>query len=108
MKSFSSMTGLVSGIGSIVLWLIMIFFNPYSSPVHIDTKVLTFVMIGLPACLAILASLLARAALMLAAFIWSLPVSLYLLMTPGIFSLFGVTCALYLISFIVMVSVRAR
>ena len=62
----------------------------------------TFFMLFLPACLAIIASLITKKFLMLLAFVWSLPLSLYLVLTPGIFALFGITCITYLISFLFM------
>lgn len=73
-----------------------------------ETVVTTFVILVLPACLAILSSLTSKQSLMLIAFIWSLPFSLYLVFTPGVFALFGVTCVAYLGCFIFMKSYLER
>lgn len=81
--------GLISGILSICLWIIFSFFNPYSNTTDIEPILNTFIMLCLPACLAIISSLMSKKVLMLIAFIWSLPISLYVAMTPSIFAIFG-------------------
>ncbi|MCK1998636.1 hypothetical protein MPH47_15635 [Psychrobacillus psychrodurans] len=98
----SSLLGLVAAIISIVLWMLLNFFNPYSNGTSNDTTLITLFMLVLPATLAIISSFTARKSLMLIAFIWSLPISLYMLMTPGIFLLFGITSFCYLLSYILM------
>lgn len=98
----SAILGVVSGGISICLWIIFSFFNPYSSAIHIEPVLNTFIMLCLPACLAIISSLMFRKSLMLISFIWSLPISLYIAMTPNIFSLFSVTCFAYLLSYFLM------
>lgn len=62
----------------------------------------TFFMLFLPAFLAIIASLTSKNALMLIAFLWSLTLSLYLGLTPGIFAMFGITSVSYLMSYLFM------
>jgi hypothetical protein len=99
--------GFIAGILSLSLWLILIFFNPYSTP-DPDSAVTTFFMLFLPACLAIFATVTSRKFLMLIAFLWSLPISLYLIGTPGIFALFGATSISYLISFLLIVFAMKR
>ena len=69
---------------------------------EVGPMVTTFFMLFLPACLALVAIIFSKKWLMLIAFVWSLPFSLYLVFTPGIFVLFGVTCLVYLISFLFM------
>ncbi len=59
-------------------------------------------MLFLPACVAIFASVKTKLPLLLISFIWSLPISLYVYFTPGIFSMFGVTSLAYLFSFILI------
>lgn len=100
--------GVVAGISSIFLWFVLNFYNPYSSGNEFRPLVNTFLTLFLPACVAIIASLTSKTFLMLIAFLWSLPISLYLIGTPGIFALFGVTCILYLISFLFMLLARKR
>jgi hypothetical protein len=97
--------GVMAGISSISLWFVLIFNNPYSTPTH-EPAVITFLMLVLPSCLAIVASFTSRKFLMLIAFLWSFPISLYLIGTPGIFALFGVTSLFYLISFLFMLTPR--
>ncbi|CAM3271725.1 hypothetical protein FITA111629_13945 [Filibacter tadaridae] len=102
MKRKLSSIGLMAGVLSIIPWIIFSFFNPYLNQVEGGTILLTFGMLVLPSCLAIASFLLSKKVLMLIAFAWSLPISLYLLMAPGVFLLFGVTSFSYLISFIFM------
>jgi hypothetical protein len=99
--------GFIAGILSLSLWFILIFFNPYSTP-DPDSAVTTFFMLFLPSCLAIFATLTSRNFLMLIAFLWSLPISLYLIGTPGIFALFGATSISYLISFLFLFFAKKR
>jgi hypothetical protein len=97
--------GLMAGIFSIFLWFILIFFNPYSTPGP-NFALITFSMLFLPSCLAIYASFTLRKYLMLIAFLWSLPISLYLIGSPGVFALFGITSLLYIISFFFMLLLK--
>ncbi|MEK5520890.1 hypothetical protein [Bacillus sp. HNG] len=96
------MLGVISGAFSICLWVIFSFFNPYSNTTDIEPILNTFFMLCIPACLAIISSLISKKVLLLIAFIWSLPISLYVTMTPSIFALFGVTCFAYLLSYFLM------
>jgi hypothetical protein len=95
----------MAGIFSISLWFVLIFYNPYSTPTY-ETAVITFLMLFLPSCLAIVASFTSRKFLMLIAFLWSFPISLYLFGTPSIFALFGVSSLIYLICFLDMLLPR--
>lgn len=92
--------GVTAGLFSIVLWIILVFYNPYTASSSKVVAVNTFVMLFLPACLAIISSIMNKKYLMLAAFIWSLPISLYLMLTPGIFSWFIASCIAYFICFL--------
>lgn len=96
-RKTSIFLGVMAGISSILLWIELNFYNHET-----DVKINTFFMLFLPACLAIIASLITKKFLMLLAFVWSLPLSLYLVLTPSIFALFGITCITYLISFLFM------
>ncbi|MFC5648527.1 hypothetical protein ACFPYJ_05175 [Paenibacillus solisilvae] len=94
--------GLGAGIVSIALWVIFNFYNPYSNSSG-DTVTRTFIMLVLPAVAAITAVLLSIRILMMIAFLWSLPISLYLsLASISIFSILAVACALYLVSYLLM------
>lgn len=92
--------GIIAGIASIILWFILVFANPYAPPGN-GPIITTFIMLFLPACLAIFASLKSKQALLLTAFIWSLPISLYVYFTPGIFFLYGITSLIYLFSYVI-------
>lgn len=102
----SAILGVISGVLSICLWVIFSFFNPYSNATDIEPKLNLFIMLCLPACLAMNSSVMTKKSLMLIAFIWSLPISLYVAMTPSIFALFGVTCFAYLISYFPILAKR--
>lgn len=82
---------------SICLWIIFSFFNPYSNGTEMEPMVNTFIMLFLPACLAIISSLSSKKVFMFISFLWSLPISLYLILTLSIFALFGITCFSYLL-----------
>ncbi|MET3696618.1 hypothetical protein SAMN05877753_103137 [Bacillus oleivorans] len=101
MRKVGVFVGVTAGIFSMFLWVVFSFFNPYSTP-SAEPTLNTFVTLFLPACLAIFASLTSKKFLMLAAFLWSLPISYYVLLTPSIFALFGVTCILYFLSFLLL------
>ena len=102
MKKISRILGIIAGLSSISLWLVLVFFNPYSSDDGARIAVITFTMLLLPACLAIIAAIQPNSTGMLIASVWSLPVSAYLAMTPGIFAYFGLSSVIYLVSFIMM------
>jgi|GEM_PF-1277474 len=94
--------GAVSGIGSMLLWCILIFFNPYTDTMNADAARNTFLMLFLPGTIALISLFGPRRPLMLIAFLWSVLPSLYLAGTPGIFAWFGITSAGYLISYLLM------
>ncbi|MGM7684140.1 hypothetical protein ACSVDA_18560 [Cytobacillus sp. Hm23] len=107
-RNTSKLLGIVGGFSSIILWIIFNYYNPYSNLKDTEPMVITFIMLFLPACLAIIASIKFKKHLMVIAFLWSLPISLYTMGTPGTFSLFGVTSITYLISFLFMILAKKR
>ena len=103
MQRKSALLGFIAGAISIYLWFVLNFANPYTNQAANDgTMIVTFIMLVLPACSAIFSFLTSKKRFMLIAFIWSLPLSLYLLGTPGIFLLFGITSFAYLIGYFLM------
>lgn len=103
MEKAGKYIGVFAGLVSIILWSIMIFFNPYSSAViSSETIAITFMMLLAPAIVAILSIFLNKPYFMLGAFVWALPMSLYAMLTPGMFKLFGLTCFLYFVSFLLL------
>lgn len=103
MKAFGKYLGVFAGLATIILWAILIFFNPYRSiALSGETFAIIFTMILFPALIAIISVILNKPFFMLGAFVWALPYSLYFMLTPSIFKLFGVTCFLYLVSFLIL------
>ncbi|OZB93765.1 hypothetical protein CJP46_21030 [Paenibacillus sp. XY044] len=99
---------MTAGTATILLWVRLGFFNPYSSNLEARPLQITFFMLCVPAVLAIVSTWFGRKTLVLIALLWSLPVSLYLAMTPGIFALFGATSCAYLVSYFLMLAERHR
>jgi len=104
----SSFLSTIASCFSLLLWVIFIFFNPYSNFIHSDLVINSFMMLFLPACLALLASFSTKKFFLLIAFLWSLPMSAYLALTPSIFALFAGTCIIYLISFLLVIFAKRR
>ncbi|MET3547956.1 hypothetical protein ABID47_004584 [Paenibacillus favisporus] len=97
-----------AGIATILLWMTLGFFNPYSSSLETRPLQITFFTLCVPAALAIVSAWFRRKALVLIAFLWSLPISLYFAMTPGIFAWFGATSCAYLVTHFLMLAERPR
>ncbi|MGP4108196.1 hypothetical protein [Virgibacillus sp. L01] len=100
-RKTSNLLGIIAGIASIILWFVL-------KPTEYEPMINTFFSLALPAVVAIIASLISYNFLMLIAFLWSLPISLYMVLTPSYFALFGITCTCYLISFILLLLDRRR
>ncbi|MBB3070624.1 hypothetical protein FHS14_003626 [Paenibacillus baekrokdamisoli] len=98
----SFILGLTAGFASIVLWFVLNFHNSHTGQSHAHGITPTFIMVLLPAAAAIISSFLTLPRLMMLAFIWSLPLCLYLILTQSVFVWFGVTCLLYLICYFLM------
>lgn len=107
MKIAALFLGVIASLFSILLWIVFVFYNPYASSTA-DAAANTFVMLCLPACLAFISTVMYKQYLMLIAFIWSLPISLYLSLTPGIFAWFIAPCIAYFICFLLMIIPRVK
>ena len=95
---------------SILLWIVFLFFNPYASSdsaVPFGTRLIGCGMIAL-AILAILAAYFRSPWLMYLSFALSLPMGLYMLASPSIFCLIGISTLFYLVSGIGMHKSRER
>lgn len=99
MRTIGLILGVKAGVYSIVLWVLLVFYNPYTGSSPENVAVNTFVMLCLPACLAIIAAFMDKKYLMLIAFIWSLPISLYVMLTPSIFAWFIASYITYFICY---------
>jgi len=86
--------GIVASVSGIILWVIPNIFN--------EAIPITFVGLGLPAILGFIASLYGTSWLMYVVFIGSLPLSLYVAMTPSIFRFFLLVSLGYLASAILL------
>ncbi|MFD0681900.1 MULTISPECIES: hypothetical protein [unclassified Paenibacillus] len=88
----TKLIGLSASAGSMILWFIFTFYNPYTHE-RVDNDVLinTLFTLFAPACVALLGSVIKN------------PSSLYTAMTPSIFILFGMTSVLYLVSGILFI-----
>lgn len=100
--------GYVSSLMTVFLWFIFIFINPYAEVTNQSSIIISMVMLVLPAGLLAIGVSLNRSLLMLLAFIWSFPYSLYMLLTPGIFRLFGITSLMYLLCFVLFRIIKIR
>lgn len=95
--------GMFSSLGAMALWLVLNFINPYNSePASSGVLVRTGLFLLAPACVALIGSIINKRITMFIAFFWSLPISLYLAMTPSIFKLFIVSSFCYLLTAILM------
>lgn len=101
MRMLASVVGIVAAVAAIVFWGIFSFDNPYAPP-QMDVIKNLFIAMVIPAIIAIIAQFVIRKWLMFIAFLLTLPISLYLAMTPGIFRWFGFVCAGYFISFVLL------
>ena len=104
MKRLSVILGVSAAVFSMVLWVVLVAFNPYADTGEGETVVNTFLMLVLPAVIAAVSSVMRKKLWLFAAFLWSLPLSLYLTGTPGIFAFFGLTSLCYFVSFLLMFS----
>lgn len=101
--------GMFASISTMILWIVLHFFNPYNNqPPETDVLFNTFFTLLVPAFIAFFGALKKKTILLFIAFIWSLPISLYMSMTPGIFKLFGLTSILYLLTAILMLISKLR
>jgi hypothetical protein len=102
MKSrYASFIGLVASVGCIILCAIFLFWNPYSTtPAGGGTFLIVSIMLVVPACLAIVASLLNKRVFMYITFVWSLPYGLYFTVVsiPSLWNLFGWILISYFLS----------
>lgn len=95
--------GIVAAIGTIYLYALLLFFNPYvKAEVETDVSLTVLLMVA-AAFLGIVASVKARPLWMLIVFFISFfPMGFYCLGTPGIFKWIGVCNVLYLVSAVLM------
>lgn len=105
-ERIGTVVGIVASVSGIILWVIMNFFNPYSTSSITEVTIRTFWGLGLPAICGLVASVFRIKWLIYIAFIVSLPLSLYLAGTPSIFKLFLLISLSYLVSAILRTKKR--
>jgi hypothetical protein len=94
--------GTIASLGSILFWLVLLFFNPYDGGIEVDSLFPITLMIIL-AMIGLLSALKSKSAIMFIVFVGSFfPIGYYMLGTPGIFKWIGVFNAMYLPSAILM------
>lgn len=105
----ANIVGLMASLGGMALTIILLYFNPYGhGDVSSGTVKIAYATLFAPAVFALIPLLFKKHRLMFISFLWSLPISIYLGGTPGIFKLFGVICILYLISALLFLFKTAR
>lgn len=82
---------------SIILWVLLIGVDPYFAGMDQVSAGISLAMLALPAVLCVSGLMRLRSSLLLIAFVWSLPYSMYMVLNPGVFSLFGATNLMYLL-----------
>lgn len=93
--------GLLGSILGIALWIILLFFNPYSREQQISyTYILTQII---PAIVGLVSAIVKKVWLMVIVLIILLPLGFYMALTPGIFKYFGLALVFYLISIVLIV-----
>ncbi|OED05361.1 hypothetical protein [Bacillus cereus] len=100
MNKTASKSGLFAGVGSIILWIFLVYYNLYAEITRRASFYISVITLLLPATFAIAGTFLGKKSLMFLAFLWSLPASLYFVLTPSIFILFGLTCFTYFFSYL--------
>ncbi|MCS7460719.1 hypothetical protein N0M98_11245 [Paenibacillus doosanensis] len=102
LRKASAAVGGIASLTAMVLWYMLHYANPYSGDAQPDAVWITFFMLFAPAVIALVGVTIKQPVLLAAAFVWSAPVSLYLLMTPGIFAVYGPISFAYLASALMM------
>lgn len=83
------LVGAIAALGTIALWAVFLFRNPYASPTGEATHLIGYTMMVGGAMAAAAAARGAYLGMYLLFFVMFVPVGLYLLMTPGVFSAIG-------------------
>ncbi|MFF2091352.1 hypothetical protein [Paenibacillus sp. NPDC058174] len=95
----TNLIGYTASISTILLWIIFVWVNPYGPGLEKTSAFITFMMLVLPAVIFGTGLMLEKSMILLAAYIWSFPYSMYMVVTPGVFMLFGMTSFIYFICF---------
>ncbi len=90
--------GLMALASAACFWIVLVYANPYSKSVGVDSTIITIAEMLLPACVSVLSLLLRRPLFMYVATLGAAPVGFYFALTPGVFKWYGVVPVLYFVS----------
>ncbi|MDT3429128.1 ABC-type Fe3+ transport system permease subunit [Paenibacillus forsythiae] len=97
---YIKLIGYMASAATLVLSVILIWLNPYFEGMDKVSMYITLGMLMLPGIVFAIGLFLHRSSILLISFIWSFPYSMYMLLTPGIFLMFGITNFVYLLCFV--------
>lgn len=93
---------MIGGILAIIIWVNLTYIRPYNNPTLAGPLPYPFFLLFMPACLAIFSSLKCNQKWMFVTFLWSLPMSLFMVSMPDISSLYGIISILYFYNFLLI------
>ena len=106
MLNLTRFTGFLACLGSAILLVVLIFFNPYTPGIVLTLPIALMMLLALAG---LVASLAARPFWMLVVAALSfIPFGLYLLGTPGVFRWIGVFNLVFLIAGLLMLAARRK
>lgn len=91
------MLGYTAILLSIVLWLLLVWNAPLFEGMNKLDPRLSFIMLVLPSCLYAAGLAMSKVLLLLIAFVWSIPFSLFMLFSDDIYILYGLVSIVYYI-----------
>lgn len=94
--------GYLSCYASIMLWLLLIWNEPYFDGMNSLRLFHSVTMILLPSLLFLIGLYTSKVLLMILALLWGIPYAVYMLITSSIYMLFGFISLLYLVCIILL------
>jgi len=105
MLNFTRFTGLVASVGTFSLYIVLVFFNPYS-PGDLTAPIIAMMLVTI---IGGIVAVFAQPYLMLACFgVSFIPIGFYMLGTPGIFRWIGIFNLLYLVASGLMIVAKRK
>ncbi|ANA79378.1 hypothetical protein PVOR_29489 [Paenibacillus vortex V453] len=93
--------GVCGGLCSVVIYIIVCFFNP-TEMLNWGTITILLFMLFIPGCLAVFSAIARRRGLMLISIVWLIPVALYFSGGNGVYRYTWIIIVLLSVSFILM------
>lgn len=107
LKLLAILFGTAGSLGGLSYCGFLLLKNPYVNGSPSTDVIISFILLFfIPLIMALFASLFFKPILLLISFVWSLPISLYLLGTPGLFNLVIIFPLLILVGGIMMFTVK--